>query len=338
MQDLHKVARSLVQDHKGILAADESASTIKKRFDTISLESTEENRRNYRELLFTTPKIEQWVSGVILYDETLYQSSDTGERFVDLLRGKGVHPGIKVDEGLEATGERGEKVTKGLDTLAVRLAKYAQDGAVFSKWRAVITIGAGLPTESVVRQNAEDLARYAQLSQEAGIVPIVEPEVLMDGSHSLEDCERVTRMTLTYVFEALRRVSMDMKGMLLKPNMVVPGKTAADQSTDEIIARRTVDVLKGAVPAEVPGIVFLSGGQSPQQATVRLSMMNNLFRGDLPWKLSFSYGRALQEPVLHAWQGKKEYVGVAQAAFARRCELNSRACAGTYDTSMDSQV
>jgi fructose-bisphosphate aldolase, class I len=338
MNTLHTVAQALVDKSKGILAADESASTIKKRFDTISFESTEENRRNYRELLFTTPQMEQWVSGVILYDETFYQSTVAGVRFVDLLRAKGVYPGIKVDEGLEAFGNAGEKVTKGLDTLAVRLAKYAQDGAAFSKWRAVITIGAGVPTDEIIARNAEDLARYALLSQQAGIVPIVEPEVLMDGSHSIEECERVTAMTLAAVFDALTRASVDMKGMLLKPNMVVPGKAADDQSTDEIIARRTVDVLRATVPAEVPGIVFLSGGQSPQQATSRLNMMNRLFAGALPWKLSFSYGRALQEPVLHSWQGKKEHSVVAQEAFARRCELNSMACAGTYDASMESPV
>jgi fructose-bisphosphate aldolase class I len=338
MNTLHTVAQALVDQSKGILAADESASTIKKRFDTISLESTEENRRNYRELLFTTPNIEQWVSGVILYDETFYQSTVAGVRFVDLLKAKGVYPGIKVDEGLETVGERGEKVTKGLETLAVRLIKYAQDGAAFSKWRAVITIGAGIPTDEIIERNAEDLARYALLSQQAGIVPIVEPEVLMDGSHSIEECGRVTAMTLTAVFDALKRASVNMKGMLLKPNMVVPGKTATDQTTDERIAKRTVDVLKATVPVEVSGIVFLSGGQSPQQATSRLNMMNTLFGGELPWKLSFSYGRALQEPVLHAWQGKKEYVKDAQTAFASRCELNSKACAGTYDASMEPQI
>lgn len=335
MRALVETAQSLVPLGKGILAADESAGTIKKRFDTIGVESTAENRRNYRELLFTTPGMERYISGVILFDETLRQGTDAGVLFPTLLREKGVKPGIKVDEGLEPFGESGEKVTKGLVGLPDRLKEYADLGALFTKWRAVITIGNGTPTDAAIAQNADGLAKYAAFSQAAGLVPIVEPEVLMDGDHTIEVCQQVSYATLKRVFASLKEHDVDLSGMLLKPSMVLPGKDSPYQVSDEEIARQTVQTLLATIPAEVPGIVFLSGGQNPQEATRRLNEMNRMFGDTVPWQLSFSYGRALQDPVLKAWMGKKESVEIAQQAFLNRATLNSQARFGTYESSKE---
>lgn len=332
---LAEVAQSLTPPGKGILAADESSGTIKKRFDTIGVISTEENRQAYREVLLTTPRMERYISGVILFDETLKQSTDTGVLFPQLLTQKGVHPGIKVDEGVEPFGENGEKVTKGLEGLPARLVKYATLGAVFTKWRAVINIGNGTPTDAAIARNAEGLAKYAAFSQEAGLVPIVEPEVLMDGDHSIETCQEVSVATLKKVFASLKEQGVDFSGMLLKPSMVLPGKDSPNQVSDEEIARKTVEVLLATVPSSVPGIVFLSGGQNPQEATRRLNVINRMFKDEVPWELSFSYGRALQEPVLLAWMGKPENVKAAQRAFLKRAALNSFARSGMYKPGME---
>ncbi|MCX6816614.1 MAG: fructose-bisphosphate aldolase class I [Candidatus Beckwithbacteria bacterium] len=335
VESLAEVARGLTPVGKGILAADESSGTIEKRFNTIGVISTEENRRAYRELLFTAPGMERYISGVILFDETIKQSTRGGVLFPDLLTQKGVKPGIKVDQGLEPLGENGEKVTKGLEGLPERLAEYAALGAVFTKWRAVINIGNGAPTDAAIARNAEGLAKYAAFSQAAGLVPIVEPEVLMDGDHSIKMCREVSIATLTKVFASLKDHDVDLSGMLLKPSMVLPGKNSPDQVDDEEIARQTIEVLLATVPRSVPGIVFLSGGQNPQEATRRLNAMNRMFRDKVPWQLSFSYGRALQEPVLRAWVGKPENVIAAQKAFIKRAWLNSSARFGMYKPGME---
>lgn len=334
MNNLSETAQSLVRPGAGILAADESDGTIKKRFDTIGVASTADTRRAYRELLFTTPGLEQNISGIILFDETIRQSAAGGLLFVDLLAGKGIHPGIKVDKGLEPWVGGEEKVTKGLDGLLPRLEEYAAMGAVFTKWRAVITIGNGMPTRAAIEENAKRLAEFAALSQHAGLIPIVEPEVLIDGNHSIAVCQNVSAATLQEVFQALRGHDVDLRGMLLKPSMVLPGKESPDQVSDQEIARKTVEVLRATVPSEVPGIVFLSGGQNPQQATQRLSLMNEMFK-DEPWQLSFSYGRALQDPVLKAWRGSPENVPAAQAALLKRAKLNGQARYGIYQPAME---
>jgi len=334
-EGLAAVAQGLTLPGKGILAADESSGTIKKRFDTIGVVSTEESRRAYRELLFTAPGMERYISGIILFDETIRQSTLGGVLFPDLLTQKSVKPGIKVDEGVEPFGENGEKVTKGLEGLPARLAEYAALGAVFTKWRAVINIGNGTPTDAAIARNAEGLAKYAAFSQGAGLVPVVEPEVLMDGDHSIEMCREVSVATLTKVFALLKDHDVDFSGMLLKPSMVLPGKNSPDQVDDEEIARQTIEVLLATVPRLVPGVVFLSGGQNPQEATRRLNTMNRMFRDKVPWQLSFSYGRALQEPVLRAWMGKPEKVRAAQRAFLKRARLNSSARFGMYKPGME---
>jgi fructose-bisphosphate aldolase, class I len=299
--DLHETARAIVADHKGILAADESSGTIKKRFDTIGVESTEENRRFYRQLLFIAPGMEEYIGGVILYDETIRQSADDGTPFPQVLASKGVIPGIKVDTGAHDLALfPGEKVTEGLDGMRARLEEYVGLGARFAKWRAVITIGDGIPTDGCIAANAHALARYAALCQEAGLVPIVEPEVLMDADNSLEVCQEVATRTLHATFDQLYEHALDLQGTLLKPNMVIPGKGASDQASPERIAQATVDTFLGVVPAAVPGIVFLSGGQSEVQATENLNAINQIGG---PWALSFSYGRALQASALEAWKG-----------------------------------
>jgi fructose-bisphosphate aldolase class I len=328
---LEKTARALVAPGKGILAADESSGTIKKRFDSIEVESTEATRRAYREILFTTEGVEEFVSGVILFDETIRQSASSGTPFPQLLAGKGIIPGIKVDKGAkDMAAFAGEKITEGLDGLRDRLAEYRGLGARFAKWRAVITIGNGTPTATCVRANAQALARYATLCQEAGLVPIVEPEVLMDGDHTIERCEEATFATLRSVFHELREHRVYLEGTLLKPNMVLPGKACPTQAAARQIADATVRCFRRVVPAAVPGIVFLSGGQTPEQATDRLNEMNAL--GDHPWELSFSYGRALQAPVLDAWRGRPENAGAARTAFYHRAELNSLARYGEYSS------
>ena len=326
LEALTTTAKALVAPGKGILAADESFGTIAKRFKSIGVESTEEHRRAYREMLFTTEGHEEFVSGVILFDETL--------RFADTLANAGVIPGIKVDTGAKAlAGFPGEKVTEGLDGLRERLTEYRELGARFAKWRAVITIGDGIPTPYCIEANAHGLARYAALSQEAGLVPIVEPEVLMDGPHTIERCDEVTEATLKVVYAHLHRHRVVLEGTLLKPNMVLSGKDCPTQAGVEEVAVMTVRCLARCVPAAVPGIVFLSGGQSADEATAHLNAMNAM--GSHPWQLSFSYGRALQAPALDAWGGKAENVSAAQQAYHHRAKLNGAARHGTYTSSME---
>lgn len=335
--ELESVARSLVAAGKGILAADESAPTIEKRFRAIRVESTEENRRAYRELLFTTAGIADFISGVILFDETLRQKSREGTPFPELLGRQGVIPGIKVDSGAKAlAGFPGEKVTEGLDGLRGRLEEYSGMGARFAKWRAVIGIGAGIPTDGCLKANAHALARYAALCQEAGLVPIVEPEVLMDGPHTIARCEEVTTRMLSFVYSELHEHRVFLEGTLLKPNMVLAGKECPHQAPVAEIARATVRCLRRSVPPAVPGIVFLSGGQTPEESTERLSAMNAM--GKSPWELSFSYGRALQEPVLAAWGGIPGNVPAAQKAFYHRTRCNGAARYGKYSRQMESEA
>ncbi|HUI45697.1 MAG TPA: class I fructose-bisphosphate aldolase [Nitrospirota bacterium] len=327
--DLKSIARSLVAKGKGILAADESFPTIEKRFKSLGIESTEEIRRSYRELLLTTPGIEEFISGVILFDETIHQKAGDGMAFVDLLRNKGIIPGIKVDKGTTAMpGFAGEKITAGLDGLRERLVEYRARGAQFAKWRAVITIGPDTPTRANLVANSHHLALYAALSQEEGLVPIVEPEVLMDGDNDIARCEEVTETALTTVFSALREYRVALEGMLLKPNMVLPGKQSPKQASVNEVAEATIRCLKKTVPAAVPGIVFLSGGQSPEQATQHLNAMNQ--RGPHPWELSFSFGRALQDPALKTWKGSSSNISAAQKAFYHRAMYNGEARYGRY--------
>ncbi|HZR92078.1 MAG TPA: class I fructose-bisphosphate aldolase [Gaiellaceae bacterium] len=333
-QALKETARALVAPGKGILAADESSGTIKKRFDSIGVESTEESRRAYRDLLFTTPGVEEFISGVILFDETIRQSSADGTPFPKLLEGKGIIPGIKVDKGAkDLANAPGEKITEGLDGLRERLEEYRSLGARFTKWRAVITIGAGIPSEYCIWANAHALARFAALSQEAGLVPIVEPEVLMDGDHTIDRSFDVTSRTLHAVFTELRDQRVHFDQMLLKPNMVLSGYDCPEQAGPEEVAERTLECFRRHVPAAVPGIVFLSGGQSDEDATVHLNAMNAI--GPHPWQLSFSYGRALQAPALKAWGGRPENVQAAQRAFYHRAKLNSAARSGSYTPEME---
>ncbi len=336
IDELKSVARAIVAQHKGVLAADESSPTIKKRFDTIQVESTEENRRRYREILFTADGIERQIGGVILFDETLRQRTRDGIPFPQLLSGRGIIPGIKVDQGAKALAlHPGEKVTEGLDGLRDRLAEYKQLGAQFAKWRAVIEIDErDIPSPFGIRANAHALARYAALCQETGLVPIVEPEVLMDGAHSIERCEAVTAQVLRAVFAELDAHRILFEGMLLKPNMVIAGKKCPRQAGVQEVAEATLRCLRRYVPAAVPGIVFLSGGQSAEDATDHLNAMNAM--GPQPWEVSFSYGRALQAPVLTAWQGREDKVATAQGALLNRCHLNGLARAGKYSRSMES--
>jgi fructose-bisphosphate aldolase, class I len=332
--DLQGVARALVAPGKGILAADESDGTIKKRFDSIGVESTEENRRAYREMLFTTPGMSEFISGVILFDETIHQATADGSAFTAVLDEAGVIPGIKVDKGAKAlAGFPGETVTEGLDGLRDRLNAYRDLGARFTKWRATITIGDGLPTGFCIDANAHALARYAALSQEAGLVPIVEPETLMDGDHTIERHYDATRRTLQALFAQLFRHRVDLEGSLLKTNMVLSGKSAADQAPPSEIAEWTLRCLRETVPPAIPGIVFLSGGQTEQQATLHLNEMNRL--GGVPWELSFSYGRALQGAALKAWAGRADNAGEGQKAFYHRAKLNGAARSASYAPDME---
>jgi fructose-bisphosphate aldolase class I len=332
---LNQIARQLVAPGRGILAADESTGTIAKRLASIGVENTEDHRRGYRQLLFTTAGASDFISGVILYDETLRQSTKDGKALAELLAEQGIHPGIKVDTGAKAlAGADGEKVTEGLDGLRERLAEYRELGAKFAKWRAVITIGDGIPSDYCLETNAHALARYAALCQEAGLVPIVEPEVLMDGGHSAERCYQVTRRTHQLTFDALYRQRVALDGILLKPNMIVAGKDCAEQLSVDQVADQTVRCFLDSVPAAVPGIVFLSGGQSEQQATAHLNAMNAR-HPQLPWQLSYSYGRALQQSALKAWGGKSDNVEAAQAAYLHRARCNGAARSGKYDAAMD---
>lgn len=334
-EQLESIAQAMVADGKGILAADESSGTIKKRFDQIGVESTEDNRRDYRELLFRSQEaMENHISGVILFDETIRQKAKDGTPLVKLLQDAGSIPGIKVDAGAkDLAGTIGEKITEGLDGLRERFAEYYELGARFAKWRAVINIGLDIPSSSCITTNTHALARYAALAQEAGIVPIVEPEVIMDGEHDIDECFDVTEITLKSLYDALYEQNVLLEGTVLKPNMVISGTDCPEQASKEEIAEKTVACLKRTVPSAVPGIVFLSGGQSEVQATENLSIMNATY--DMPWKLSFSYGRALQQSALKTWEGKDENVAAAQAAFTHRAKMNGLAALGKWSADQD---
>jgi fructose-bisphosphate aldolase class I len=336
--ELQSTISHLVQKGKGILAADESDPTIAKRFKAISVESTEANRRSYRSLLFTTPGAAEYISGVILFEETLGQAADDGTPLSEVLSRQGIVPGIKVDKGkIPLAHAPGDEVTQGLDGLAERLRKYKAQGARFAKWREVYSIGAQNPTQLGIEANAEMLARYAAVCQEEGFVPIVEPEVLIDGDHTLERCLDVTEAVLHAVFHALHRHRVMLEYTVLKPNMVLPGKGHPPKARPEQVAAATVKVLRRTVPAAVPSINFLSGGQGPMEATANLNAMNALFPNS-PWELSFSYGRALQETALHAWAGKKENAAAAQKTFYQRARLNGLARLGTYAPEMEQKA
>ena len=334
MSELEATARAMVAPGKGILAADESSPTIKKRFDSIQAESTEENRRSYREMLFTTAGVEEFISGVIFFDETLRQSTADGTPFPKLLQEKGIIPGIKVDKGAKAlAGTESEKVTEGLDGLRDRIAEYHGLGARFAKWRAVITIGDGIPSDTCLDANAHALARYAALCVEGGLVPIVEPEVLMDGPHTIERCTEVTERALRKVFGALYDQRVPLRETILKPNMVLSGTECPQQADVRRVAEETLRCFRNAVPAEVPGIVFLSGGQSDELATAHLNEMNKI--GGAPWELSFSYGRALQASPLKAWAGRAANLPAAQKALYHRARCNGAARSGRYTPQME---
>ena len=338
LADLNKIACAMVAPGKGILAADESTGTIKKRFDAIGVENTEDNRRDYRELMFRTgDAMMNHISGVILYDETIWQKAKDGTPLVDIIRKSGAIPGIKVDEGTKPLPNcPGELVTVGLDKLADRLTKYYEQGARFAKWRAVIDIGAGIPTNTCIRANAHALARYAALCQAAQIVPIVEPEVLMDGSHDADRCCEVSEWVLKQTFQELYYNRVALEGIVLKPNMAVAGKTSAKKASIAEVAEKTVRMLKNCVPGAVPGIAFLSGGQSDEDATAHLDAMNKI--GNLPWALTFSYGRALQAAPQKAWSGKSENVTTAQRAFSHRAKMNGLAAIGQWKSDLEKKA
>jgi fructose-bisphosphate aldolase class I len=338
LADLNKVARAMVAPGKGLLAADESSGTIKKRFDAIGVASTEESRRDYREMLFrSTEAMRSCISGVILYDETIWQNAKDGTPLIRIIEQSGAIPGIKVDEGTQGLPQcPGELVTAGLDRLAERLAKYYERGARFAKWRAVIDIGARIPTMTAVHVNAHALARYAALCQAAQIVPIVEPEVLMDGDHDIDRCFEVTQRVLNKTFQELRVQRVALEGMILKPNMAISGKKSAKQASVEEVAEKTVRLLKACVPAAVPGIAFLSGGQSDADATAHLDAMNRI--GGLPWPLTFSYGRALQAAPQQAWSGRPENVAAGQRAFTHRARMNSLAARGEWKADLEQKA
>ena len=334
LRELESVASAMTAPGKGILAADESSGTIKKRFDAVGVESTEDARRAYRGLLFTTAGLGEFISGVILFDETLRQQTDDGVPFAEVLQRQGILPGIKVDKGAKAlAGYPGETVTEGLDGLRERLEEYRGLGARFAKWRAVIHIGDGIPTPFGTEANAHALARYAMLCQEADLVPIVEPEVLMDGDHTLARCEEVTSLVLASVFDQLTKHRLHLEGMVLKPNMVISGLACPQQASAEAIAEATVRCFRRHVPAAVPGIAFLSGGQSDSQATANLNALNRI-KG-LPWQLSFSFGRALQQTALARWGGQPANAATAQEALLHRAQLNGLARRGTYESGLE---
>jgi fructose-bisphosphate aldolase class I len=334
LEALNKVAEAMVAPGKGILAADESTGTIKKRFDAIGVENTEENRRDYRELMFRAKDAMQYVSGVILFDETIWQNARDGEPLVKLIQDAGAIPGIKVDEGIrELHGARGDCVTSGLDGLSKRLPKYYERGARFAKWRAVIDPSAGRPSYAGLLANAHALARYANLCQEFDIVPIVEPEVLMDGDNDIDATYAVTEWVLKETFQQLYYLNVALEGIVLKPNMIVPGKKAAKQATVDEVAEKTIKCLKSCLPSAVPGISYISGGQSDVDATAHLNRMNQI--GGFPWKMTFSYGRALQAAPQKAWSGRAENVAAAQAAFAHRARMNGLASKGQWKVELE---
>ncbi|MBN9051233.1 MAG: fructose-bisphosphate aldolase class I [Rhizobiales bacterium] len=338
LDELNKVAQAMVAPGKGILAADESSGTIKKRFDAIGVESTEDNRRDYREMMFRTAEaMKNNISGVILYDETIWQKAKDGTPLVELIKKAGSIPGIKVDEGTQPLPNcPGELITVGLDKLAGRLTKYYEQGARFAKWRGVIDIGPGKPSYTCVSANAHALARYAALCQQAQIVPIVEPEVLMDGDHNIDTCYQVTEWVLKETFQQLYYQKVALEGIVLKPNMAIAGKKSAKQASVQEVAEKTVRMLKNCVPGAVPGIAFLSGGQSDEDATAHLDAMNKI--GNLPWHLTFSYGRALQAAPQKAWSGKAGNVGAAQSAFAHRAKMNGLASLGQWKADLEKKA
>ena len=339
LADLNQVASAMVTPGKGILAADESSGTIKKRFDAIKVESTEDSRRDYREMLFRSQEaMSKYISGVILYDETIWQNAKDGTPLVKLIEQAGSIPGIKVDEGTQALPAcPGELVTVGLDKLAERLKKYYERGARFAKWRAVIDIAGGnIPSMTAIHVNAHALARYAALCQAAQIVPIVEPEVLMDGDHDIDRCYEATSRVLNKTFQELRVQRVALEGMILKPNMAIAGKKSSKQASVEEVAEKTNRMLKACVPAAVPGIAFLSGGQSDEEATAHLNAMNRI--GNLPWRLTFSYGRALQAAPQKAWSGKAENIAAGQRAFSHRARMNALASKGEWETGLEKKA
>jgi len=337
LADLNKVAQAMTAPGKGILAADESTGTIKKRFDAINTECTEDNRRDYREMMFRSAEGMKHISGVILYDETIWQKAKDGTPLVEIIKKAGSLPGIKVDEGTKPLPNcPGEVITAGLDKLADRLPKYYEQGARFAKWRAVIDIGPGIPTATAIHTNTHALARYAALCQAAQIVPIVEPEVLMDGDHDIDRCFEVTTAVLKAQFEDLYRQRVALEGIVLKPNMAISGKKSAKRAGVEEVAEKTVRMLKNCVPGAVPGIAFLSGGQSDEEATAHLDTMNKI--GNLPWNLTFSYGRALQAAPQKAWSGKSENYAAGQRAFAHRAHMNSLASLGQWKQDLEKKA
>jgi len=338
LTELNKVAEAMVAPGRGILAADESSGTIKKRFDAIGVESTADSRRDYRELMFrSADAMKNHISGVILYDETIRQNAKDGTPLVKVIEQAGSLPGIKVDKGTHALPFcPGEVITEGLDGLRARLAEYRELGAKFAKWRAVIDIGAGIPSYAAIKANAHALARYAALCQDEGIVPIVEPEVLMDGDHDIARCYSVTEWMLKTTYEELYYQRVALEGTVLKPNMVVPGKKSSKKASVDEVAELTARVLKSCVPSAVPGIAFLSGGQSDEDATAHLDAINRI--GDLPWKVTFSYGRALQAPVQKTWLGKTENVAAAQRAFSHRARMNGLATLGQWKSDLEKKA
>ena len=333
LNSLDEIASYIVSEGKGILAADESNPTCTKRFDSIGVESTEDNRRDYRELLFRSTGMKGNIGGVILFDETIRQKAADGTQLVEVIAAQGALPGIKVDKGLKQIGDSAESLTQGLDGLDERLKEYFQLGAKFTKWRAVINIGEGLPSSEAISANMEALAEYAKIVQNNNMVPMVEPEVLMDGDHSIEDCYDATSRCLESLFSNLSEKGVDIKGTILKPNMVTSGADSTEQANIDEVAQRTVECLKAYVPEELPGITFLSGGQSDINATAHLNAMNKI--GGFNWKLSFSYGRALQQPALKAWMGKVENASLAQEALSHRALMNKLASEGKWDQSLE---
>ena len=332
--ELKQTIKDMVVVGKGILAADESVKTATKRLASINVESTEETRRQYRNLILTAPKIEKYICGVILFEETLYQKSNDGILFPKVLSKKGIVPGIKVDEGLAEFNGTAEQYTKGLDGLGNRLEENKKAGTRFAKWRAVYSISGNTPSDLIIKKNAEDLAKYAKICQEHGFVPIVEPEVLIDGTHSIGTCYKVTKKVLTAVFDVLKKEDVAIDCTILKPSMVISGKQAESRASVEEVAKQTVKVLKAVVPPKLPSINFLSGGQTPEEATAHLNRIHTL-NEQLPWYVSFSYGRALQEPALKAWHGKDENLPAAQEAFLKRAKLNGLATKGEYSEDME---
>lgn len=335
---LKQTASALMAGDKGLLAMDESLPTCNKRFAEVGIPQTVEYRRAYRELIVTTPNLGKCISGAILFDETIYQATDDGVLFIDILKQAGIIPGIKVDEGtVTLAGFPGEKITEGLDRLRERLNKYYSLGARFAKWRAVITIGPGIPTDGCIEANTHALARYAALCQEAGLVPIVEPEVLMDGDHTLEQCADVTKKTIEKLFKELASQRVNLQGLLLKPNMVIAGKDSQVQNSIDEVADATVNCLLKAVPAEVAGVAFLSGGQSAEDASAHLNAMHVKFKNKLPWPLTFSFARAIQQPALETWKGKPENVKAAQQLLYYRASMNNAARRGEYSAEMENR-